>query len=80
MRLKDALSITHPTSDFGRLTAPAAGFHSSAPNEAETSGDSCNCSRYESCEFCAITSGDDGDDDAHLDSYYRTLVGKDGAE
>lgn len=46
--------------------------------------DGCNCSRYETCDFCRWADDDadalNEDDDATLDSFYRTLGGLKGCE
>lgn len=59
MKLIDALKITHPLHDFGRLTDPAsAAFPASDPNAADDSGthfhSACTAHEIEHCKFCEV--------------------------
>lgn len=63
MKLRDAAAILYPLSDVSGPT-----FNPSA----------CNCSRYETCDFCKAEAAKDGiaEPDAAVEAFTRTMEPK----
>lgn len=66
MKFRDAAAICYP--------------HLSNEKLDELDANRCNCSRYETCEFCKSEAAKDGiaEPDAAIEAYYRTMGGERG--
>jgi len=74
---------------FGRPDAATGLGHVPVAAEDVDDDGTCNCSRYQTCDYCTMESyiervelakEYDADDDAFMDSFYRTLGGRGGCE